>query len=166
MKFQKNNIVKILEKGGVTEIKIQIQQRMDSRKIVDKLIAKLRGYIGEDMECDPDGEHKQMVIELLVELVENGICFIGTCPECSSSSTNLSMFFQGKNDDPFPFLKRGCDSGSLKDTLEKLCRFLLDIPGNDPPLLRKVTTGKHSNMHQLTTKTEQNSGKKTSYSVF
>ena len=75
---QKKNIVNILERGRVTEIKIQFQEkRGDNRKLVAELIKKLRGYADENNDSDLDGDQKKMVIEFLAELAENGICFIG-----------------------------------------------------------------------------------------
>ena len=53
MECQKKNIVNILEKGGVTEIKIQFQEeRGENRKLVAELIKKLREYVDDDDESD------------------------------------------------------------------------------------------------------------------
>ena len=154
IKCQKKNIVKILDQGGVTEIKIQIREEHSEKKqIVAELKRKLRGHVDEDEESDLDEDEKEIVIEFLAELAENGICFTGI----SASNSDLTMFFQGEKEEPFPSLN-DCESGSLKDTLEKLIRSLLKIPGSLPPLIKSVATGKHSDNHHSTTETEQNAG--------
>ena len=98
-----------------------------------------------------------MVIEFLLELAENGICFIGICPETTSPDSDMSMFFQGEKDDPFQVLKKGCESGALKDKLDVSIRSL--IPDRLPPLVKEVKTGEHSNKHHVTIQTEHSSGK-------
>ena len=56
IKCQKKNIVNILEKGGVTEIKIQFQEEHgDNREIIAELVKKLREYVDDDDESDLDG---------------------------------------------------------------------------------------------------------------
>ena len=115
----------------------------------------MRGYVDEDIESDLDGDQKTMVIKFLAELAENGICFIGICPETTSSDNDLSIFFQGERDDSFQVLKKGCESGTLKAKLEALIRSL--IPDRLPPLVKEVKTGEHSNKHHVTFQT--NSGK-------
>ena len=70
------NIVKILEKGGVTEIKIQLlQERRDKRNIEAELIRKLTGYVDEDKASDLSEDQKRIVDALLTELAENDILF-------------------------------------------------------------------------------------------
>ena len=158
MECQKKNIVDILEKGGVTEIKIQFQgEQGNNRKLVADLIKKLRGYVGEDDESDLDGNQKRMIIEFLAELAENGICFIGIRPETTSSDSDLCMFLQGEKEDSFQVLKEGCESGVLKVKLEALIRSL--IPDRLLPLVKEVRTGKHSNKHHVTIQTDLSSGK-------
>ena len=99
-----------------------------------------------------------MVIEYLAELEDNGICFIEIAS--NTSDCEISMFFQGEKDDPFPALESDCESGALKVTLEKLFRSLLKIPDSSPPLVKDVTTGNHSKTHHLTIQHEHtNSGK-------
>ena len=74
------NIVKVLEKGGVTEIKVQLlQNRIDKEIIGAELIKKLTGCVDGNNESDLSEEQKKIVDELLEELKENGIHFIGTC---------------------------------------------------------------------------------------
>ena len=157
-KTMQNNIVKILEKGGVTEIEVQLfQERTDRRNIEAELIRKLTGYVNEDIASDLSEDQKQIVDKLLAELAENDIYFIGTCT--STSKGSVSMFLQGRQDDPLPVLNNGCESGSLKVTVEEIFRSLLEIPDSEPPLVKEVTTGQHSNKHHVTTETEHNSSK-------
>ena len=152
-KTMQNNIATILEKGGITEIKVQLlQKRSDKRNIEAELINKLTGYVDEDNESELREDQKKIVNELLTELAENGISFIGTCPDITTSKGGLSMFFQGETNDSCSFLKSGSESGSLKNTLEKLFLSLLKIPNSWPPLVIKVTTGKHSYKHHVGTK--------------
>ena len=155
---QRKNIVNILERGGVTEIKIQFQEAQgDNRKLVAELIKKLRGYVDDDDESDLDGDQKRIVINFLAELAENCICFIGIFPEITSLDSDMSMFFQGKKDDSFEVLKEGCESGALKGKLEAMIRSL--IPDRLPPLVKEVRTGEHSNKHHVTIQTDRSSGK-------
>ena len=157
-KTMQNNIVKILKKGGVTEIKVQLfQERRDKRNIEAELIRKLTGYVDEDRASDLSEDQKQFVDELLGELAENDIHFIGAYTGTSKGS--FSMFLQGEKDDSLQVLNNGCESGSLKDKLENLFRSLLKIPDSEPPLVKEVTTGQHSNRHHVTTETELNSSK-------
>ena len=143
VKYQKTNIANILKTGGVTEIKIQIrEEQSDKRKTVAELITKLRGHVDEDSDSDLNEDQRKMIIKFLAELAENGICFIGICPETTPSDSDLSMFFQGEKEDPFQVLKESCDSGALKDKLEELIRSLL--PDRFPPLVKEVKTGEHS----------------------
>ena len=82
VKYQKTNIANILKTGGVTEIKIQIrEERSDKRKTVADLIKKLRGHFDEDNESDLNEDQRKMIIKFLAELENNGICFIGICPQ-------------------------------------------------------------------------------------
>ena len=158
MACQTKNIVNIFEKGGVTEIKIHFQEEQgDNRKIVDELIKKWRGYVGEDNESDLDGDQKKMVIDFLAELAKNGICIIGICPEATPSDSDLSMFFQGEKDDSFQLLEKSCESGALNDKLEALIRSL--IPDRLPPLVKEVRIGRHSNKHHVAIQTERSLGK-------
>ena len=153
-KTMQNNIAKILEKGGVTEIKVQLlQERGDKRNIEAELIKKLTGYVGEDNASVLSEDQKTIVDELLAKLAENGICFIGTCLDTTSEG-GLSMFFQAEKDDPCLFLKSGSESGSLKAMLETWFRFLLELPDSRHPLGIQVTTGKHSSIHHMATRTE------------
>ena len=157
-KSLQRNVVKVLEKGGVTEIKIQLlQERIDKRIIAAELIRKLTGCVDETDASDFSEDQKKIVHEFLEELEENDIHFIGTCT-VTAESDSVSLFFQGENEDSIGLLKSGCESGSLKDRLEKLLRVLIDIPDTWPPLVKQVTTEKHSNRHHLYTETEKNSG--------
>ena len=154
-KTMQRNIVKILENGGVTEIKIKLlQERGDKMNIEAELINKLTGYVDDDNESELSGEQRKLINELLAELEKEGIYFIGTVSYNTTSNRGFSMFFQSDRDDTIPVFK-----GSLKDSLEKLFRFLLKIPDSCPPLVKKVTTGMHSNKHHVTAETEQISGK-------
>ena len=162
MESQKKNIANILKKGGVTEIKIEFQPKGNNKGTAAELTNQLKGYVvddGDDSDLSGDqrGE-KKIVIEFLAELAEKGICFIGAGHETGTSSSDLTMFFRGEKENPFPVLKSSCESGSLKDTLEKGFRSLLKIPENWPPLLKMVTIGKHSTKH-LIEKTEKHAGK-------
>ena len=152
-----NNIVKILEKGGVTEIKVQLyQERSDEGDIEAELIRTLTGYVDEEKASGLSEEQKKIVDDLLAELAKNNIYFTGTCTGTLKNS--VSMFLQGEESNSFTVLKEGCESGSVKDRLEKFVRSLFKIPEGSPPLVKMVTTGKHSNRHHMTTATEQNSG--------
>ena len=153
-KTMQRNTVKVLEKGGVTEIKVQLlQNRSDKKNIEAELIRKLTGYVDEGGQSDLSEDQKKIVDDLLAELEENDIHFIGTCA-VTADSNSMSMFFQGKNKDQIELLKNGCESGSLKDTLESLFRALLDIPDDWPPLVKQVTVRNHSNRHQLNRQTD------------
>ena len=157
-KTMQNNIVKILEKGGVTEIKVHLfQERKDKRNIEAELIKKLTGYADEDKASDLREDQKQIVDALLAELAENDIYFIGTCT--STSMGSFSMFLQGGNDDSLQVLNDGCESGTLKNKLETGFRSLLEIPDSEPPLVKEVTTGQHSNRHHVTKETQHISSK-------
>ena len=157
-KTLQRNVVKVLEKGGVTEVKVQLlQNRSDKRNIAAELIRKLTGCIDEGNESDLNEEQKGIVDDLLAELGKNDIHFVGTCT-ITAESDSVQLFSQGENDDPIGSLKTSCESGSLKNTLEKLFRALLDIPDTSPPLVKEVTTGKYSKKHRLDIGTEQNSG--------
>ena len=155
-KTMQHNIVKILEKGGVSEIKVQLFKKLGDTNIIAELIKKLTGYADEDNKRELSDDQRQLIDEVLADLKVEGIYFIGTCT--SDNVTSMSVFFQGKTENPFPVLTSGCQSGSLKDKLEKLFRSLLKIPGSWPPLLKEVTMGKQSNTHYVTTGIEQNSG--------
>ena len=158
-KEMEKNIVKILEKGGITEIKIKFREEQSEKKhIVAELIRKLRGHVDGDLECDLDGEQQEKVVEFLAELAENDISFIGICPETSTSNSDLSMFFQGEKEDPFPAMKSDCESGSIKTRLEKLYRSLLKVPDRWPPLVKEVTLGQHSSIQRVITHTKEASG--------
>ena len=142
----------------MTEIKIHFQEDQgDNSKIVAELIKKLRGYVDENKANDLDEDQTKTVIDFLGELAENGICFIGICPETTPSDSGLAMFFQGEKDDRFQVLEKSCESGALKDKLEALIQSL--IPDRLPPLVKEVKTGKHSNKHHVTIQTENCSGK-------
>ena len=157
-KAMQNNIVKILEKGGVSEIKVQmLQERSDKKDIAAEMIKKLTGYVDEDKASGLSEDQKKIVDELLAELAENDIYFIGACPGTSKNS--ISMFLQGGKDDSLPVLKDSCKSGSLKLTLEKMFRSLVEVPDSWPPLVKDVTLGQHSNKHHVAIETEQNSSK-------
>ena len=79
-KTLQRNVVKVLEKGGVTEVKVQLfQNRSDKRNIAAELIRKLTGCVDEGNETDLSEDQKRIVNELLAELKENDIHFIGTC---------------------------------------------------------------------------------------
>ena len=61
-KTMQHNIVKILERGGVTEIKVQLlQERSDRKNIVAELIKKLTGYIDEDKACGLSEDQRKFV---------------------------------------------------------------------------------------------------------
>ena len=157
-KSMQKNIAKILEKGGVTEIKVELfKEQNNKRGIEAELIRKLTGYIDEDKASDLSEYQIKIVNEILAELAENDIEFIGTCTGTGKGS--MSMFLQGRQDDPLPVLNDGCKSGALKVTLEELFRSLLEIKDSWPPLVKDVTTGQHSNKHHMTRNTEQNSSK-------
>ena len=157
-KTMQTNIVKILEKGGVSEIKVQLlKKRRDKKNIGVDLIRKLTGYVDESNEGNINEKQKGIADDILAELKENGIHFIGTCT-ATRDSDPMSMFFQSENKDQIGLLKTDCESGSLKGQLEKLFRAVLDIPDSWPPLVKQVTTGKHSNQHQLDRETETKSG--------
>ena len=144
------NIVKILKKGGVTEIKVQLlQERSDKKNIVTELIKKLTGYVDKDKESELSDDQKKFVDEFLTQLAENDIYFIGTCKETLKSS--ISMFVQGREDNPLPMLNEDCESGLLQVKLERLFRSLLKIPDSCPHLVKEVTTGQHSNKHHVIT---------------
>ena len=156
-KTMQKYIVKILEKGGVTEIDVRFyQERSDKRDIEAELIRKLTGYVDEDKASGLSEEQKKIVSEILAELAKNDIYFIGTC--IGTSKESVSLFFQGGKDNSLSVLQEGCESGSLKNTLEKFVRSLLKIPDSSPPLMKMVSTGNHSNRHHVTTSTEQHSG--------
>ena len=160
MECQKNDIAKILEKGGVTEIKIEFQPEGNNKQIVAELMKQLKGCVDDDRNLGEDQrDEKKMVIEFLVELAEKGICFIGVYQEASTSNSHLTMLFQGGEEDPFPVLKSSCESGLLNDKLEKGFRSLLKIPNNWPPLVKMVTMGKHSLKHYVNKETEHSAGK-------
>ena len=157
-KTLQRNIVKILKEGGVTEIKVQmLQERTDKKNIETELIRKLTGYVAEDKASYLSENQKQIVDAILAELAENDIYFIGTCTGTSKGS--ISMFLQGGRDDSLQVLNDGCESGSLKDKLETGFRSLLEIPDNESPLVKEVTTGQHSNKHHVTTEIGPNSSK-------
>ena len=154
-KTMQQNMVKILEKGGVTAVNVQLlQEREDKRDIEAELVNKLTRYIDEGSESELSDDQRNPIHKLLAELQDNDICFIGSC----TSNSGLSMFFQGETDDSSSALNNGCESGSLKNKLESWFRSSLEIPERWPPLVKEVTTGQHSNKHQVTTETEQNSG--------
>ena len=156
-KTMQNNIVKILENGGVMDVQIEFyQERSDKRDIEAELIRKLTGYVDEDKANELSEEQKKIVDELLAKLAENDIYFIGACTGTSKNS--VSMFLQGRKDDSLPVLQEGCESGSLKNTMDKFVRTLFKIPEGSPPLVKMVTTGNHSDRHHVTTATGQNSG--------
>ena len=160
-KTMQHNMVKILEKGGVTEIKVQLlQEQTDRRNIEAELIRKLTGYVDEDKASDLSEDQKQIVNALLAELAENDIHFIGTCTRTSKGG--LSVFLQGGRDDLLQVLNDDCESGSMKDKLETGFRSLLEIPDSEPPLVKEVSTGQHSNKHHVTTETEHISSKRIS----
>ena len=152
-KTMQTNIVKVLEKGRVSEIKVQLlKNRHDERNIAAELVRKLTGcIIDEGNESNLSEDQKKIVNEILAELKENDIHFVGTCA-VPSNSDSLPMFFQSKAKNSF--LKNGCESGTLKNTLEKLFRTLL--PEREPPLVKEATMGQQSDNHHLNT--EQNSG--------
>ena len=154
-KTLQRNVVKVLEQGGVIEIKVQmIENRSDKENIARELIKKLTGCVDEGDGSNLSGEQKGIVDDLLAEFGKNDIHFVGTCTN-TPDSYSVSL---GENDDSIGLLKTSCESGSLKDTLEKLFRALLDIPDSWPPLVKEVTTGKHSKKHHLNIETEQNTG--------
>ena len=157
-KTMQKNIVKILEKGGVTEVQVQLyQERGDKRDIEVEVIRKLTCYVDGDTKTNELSEdQKKIVDELLEKLAENDIYFVGSCT--GTSKNIVSVFLQGGKDDSLPVLQESCESGSLKNTLDKLFRSLFKIPEGSPPLVKMVTTGNHSNRHHATTATEQNSG--------
>ena len=158
-KTLQRNVVKILEKGGITEVKIKLlQERSDNRNIAAELIRKLTGHVDESNSSDLSEDQRGFVGDLLEELEENDIYFIGTCT-VTADSDSMSVYVQSENDDPIRLLKTACESGSLKNTLEKLFRSLLDISDKWPPLVKDVTTGKHSHIHQLNSEMGKNSGK-------
>ena len=157
-KTMQTNIVKILEKGGVSEIKVQLLKKgRDKKNIGVDLIRKLTGYVDESNEGNISEKQKRVADDILAELKENGIHFIGTCT-ATKNSDPMSMFFQGETEDQIGLLKTGCESGTLKGKFEKLFRAVLNIPDSEPPLVEQVTTGKHSNKHQLDRETEHNPG--------
>ena len=154
-KTMQNNIVKILEKGGVTEIQVQLERRSDWRTIELELIKKLTGLVNEDNESELSVDQRKIVDEILAELAKQDIYFIGTCPRTSNTGS-ISVFLQSEKDDPSSVLTSRCEPESLKTTLQKLFQSLLP---DKPPLVKKVTTGEHSIRHPVI---EQNKGKLTS----
>ena len=65
-KTMQHNMVKILEKGGVTEIKVQLlQERTDRINIEAELVRKLTGYVDEDKASGLSEDQKQIVDALL-----------------------------------------------------------------------------------------------------
>ena len=121
--------------------------------IAAELMRKLTGCIDEGNESNLSEDQKKIIDELLAELKENDIHFVGTCA-VPSNSDSLPMFFQSKEKNSF--LRNGCESGSLGNTLERCFRALLDIPEREPPLVKEATMGQQSDNHRLNT--EQNSG--------
>ena len=160
------NVVKVLEKSGVTEVKVRLlQNRSDKRNIAAELVRKLTGCVDESNESGLSEDQKRIVNELLKELEENDIHFIGTCT-ITADSDSMSLFFQVENDDSNRLPEIECESGSLTDKLEKWFRVLLDIPDGWPPLVKDVTTGKHSNKHHLNIQTEHSPGNEFSCRIF
>ena len=112
------HVVNVLEKGGVTEVKVQLfQNRSDKRIIAAELVRKLTGCVDGSNESDLSEDQKKIVIEILAELKENDIHFIGKCI-ITAGSDSVSLFSQAENDDSIGLLKISCESGSLKNTLE------------------------------------------------
>ena len=165
-KTLQRNVAKVLEAGGVTEFKVQVfQKRSDTRDIAAELIKKLTGYVDETDESELTADQKKIVDDLLAELEENDIYFIGTCA-VTEDSDSISLFLQAENDDPNGWLKAIFESRSLENTFDKLFRALLNIPESWPPLVKQVTMGKQSKRHLMNTKTEQITGEFNRFSNF
>ena len=155
-KTMQTNTVKILEKGGVTEIKVELlKERRNRRDIGVELVGKLRGYIDDGYESDLSEDQRKIVDGILAELEKNDLYLVGTCTDTSNRDSILLFFQDG---DGIPMLKNIVESGSLKDKLDKLFRALLNIPDRSPPLVKMVTMAKHSDKHPSKLQTEQNSG--------
>ena len=112
-KSMQQSIVEILKRGGIVEMKIQrFQERIDKEDIEEELIKKLTGYVDEDNASCITEDQRKFVDELLAELAENDIYFIG--PWTGTSKGSNSMFLQSEKDYSFP------ESGSLKPSQSRL----------------------------------------------
>ena len=135
-----SNIVKILEKGGVTEVKVQLlQNRIGERNIEAELIRLLKCCVDESNDS---GDAKK-IVELLAELRKKDIHFLGT------SNSGLSIFFQSETNDPLQAMGSDGESESMQQKLEKCLRSLLKIPDSWPPLVKEVTIGQPSRKHLI-----------------
>ena len=86
-KTMQNNIAKVLERGGVTEIKVRLlQARDDKRDIAAELVNKLTGYADEEHKNDLNDDQQRIISDLLSELEANEIYFVGTCRSDSRPS--------------------------------------------------------------------------------
>ena len=86
-KTMQNNSAKVLERGGVTEIKVRLlQERDDKRDIAAELVNKLTGYADEEHKNDLNDDQQRLIGDLLSELKANEIYFVGICRSDSRSS--------------------------------------------------------------------------------
>ena len=66
LKCQEKGVANILEKGGVTEIKIQIREEQgNKRKIVAEMMKQMRGYVDAGDEHNLDGDRKKWSSNIL-----------------------------------------------------------------------------------------------------
>ena len=79
-KTMQNNIIKVLEKGGVTQVTIHLLHgRDDKQNIEGELIKKLTGYVDKENESDLSEDQRHFIDKILAELEANNIYFIGSC---------------------------------------------------------------------------------------
>ena len=131
-----NKLIDLLDEGRVAEVKVKLLKQMESKdkKVIEiKLIEILTGYVDESDSSPITPEQNTIINEVLQELKDAGIYFIGIC-----HSHSMALYFKYYTDDSLQSLISYCETGSLKALLERLCKFLLDFPEESPCLLKQV----------------------------
>ena len=131
-----HKLADILEKGGIVNVRVKLNDRTDKKVIESKLIDLVTGYVDECDEIDKSltPEQVDFIEEILRELEEFDIQLIG-----NSAWRSIAVFFQCMTEHSFETFEELHISGKLKDILERLFRCLLQFQGSQPELIKEVS---------------------------
>ena len=142
-KTMQNKIIEILDKGGVVEVSVKLLKRPDKKLIESKLVEILTGYVDESKSSSLTEEQRIFIGNILKELEDAGIHFIGNC-----SMHSMALYFQYDTDEALQVLKSFCGTGILKESLETLYCFICGFPESSPCLLREITLKQWTRIHK------------------
>ena len=131
-----NKIVGILEQGGVVTVRVKLHKRVDRKIIESKLVALITDKVDETREDGKtlSAEQISFIKDLLRDLEEADINLMG-----SSTGHSIAVFFQCKTESSRKKIELFQKSGELKRRLERLFRYMLQIPESESELIQTAS---------------------------